>query len=611
MANKHRSRGINFSDGVVDPEWLRSIDPSDPAIGEILLSMSRQGRNLHFIQDLDERYLWVNEVFLKRFDLTREQVIGKIDAEIFGEKSSRVVSKRDDATYIETRIVHRGEVAYFSTNRHPIRDPSGKPIGVIASVRDVTEHKQREERSNEILDAISEVVFVVDRDWRFLFANRAAEELLGNPESELLGRKILDLYPETERGAFLKEYVEAWRQMRHREFVGFSEKYHRYFRVNVYPTEDHLTVMGRDVTDLVLAETERRHYAERLENLTRITSGFVWWADAEGKTPNAPEPEEPNQWDEMGWGWINHLHPDDRERAARTWAKALESKERYEIEYRVVKDGVSRWHLSRGVPIFEDDGAVREWVGSSIDIHAQRAWEAELEREVAIRTAELKEANRELEFLNQTLSHDLTSYCRAIGATSMELLDTCEGLPEEAKNLLARQQKTARQMAKLVETMLAYSRLGSHSIRRTKVNLSEPAKSIARGLEETFPGAIFIEPSLETNGDPELLRVALENLIGNAVKYSPQGGQIRVGKDSEGFFVKDEGVGFNPAYAQRIFLPFERLQRDDEFPGVGIGLANVQRIVERHHGRVWAESEGEGQGSTFHFVLPDGEVDLD
>lgn len=238
-----------------------------------------------------------------------------------------------------------------------------------------------------------------------------------------------------------------------------------------------------------------------------------------------------------------------------------------------------------------------------------------LEQRVRERTAELSEANRNLreayveaERFSYAASHDLRAPLRSVIATSRMIQeDFGDELPREVLGLLDRQALSARRLASLIEDLLEYSRIGRQEVTREPLDLTRIAKEVATELGGRNAAAtIEVEPGLVTAGDPLLVRLVLQNLVENALVYSPQGGRIRVGQDRERenapFFVADEGIGMDMAYALKIFEPFQRLHLDTEFSGTGIGLANVRRIVERHGGRVWVES-APGKGAHFYFTF--------
>jgi PAS domain S-box-containing protein len=269
------------------------------------------------------------------------------------------------------------------------------------------------------------------------------------------------------------------------------------------------------------------------------------------------------------------------------------------------KDGAVFWSSGFGYPL-EGGGFVKVFQDRTAEVQA----EAALERKVAERTEELSAANAEMETFNYSVSHDLRAPLRAIAMTSAVLLEEAgEEIAAEHRELLERQGHAARRLGVLIDELLRMSRLNREEMRREPVDLSGLAKDVVSETDgpcSVNPVRVEVHPSMAAHGDPKLLRLVLMNLLENACKFSPNGGTIEVGEtEADGeraIYVRDQGVGFDMAYAEKLFLPFERLVRDDEFPGTGIGLANVQRIVQRHGGRVWAESEP-GRGATFFFTL--------
>ena len=230
------------------------------------------------------------------------------------------------------------------------------------------------------------------------------------------------------------------------------------------------------------------------------------------------------------------------------------------------------------------------------------------------RTATLEDANRELEAFNYTVSHDLRAPLRHISAYGQILLEEHSGqLDAEAKRLLRVVLRNTVQMAALIDDLLALSRLAGQDLKLQTVDMEQLARSVAKELqaaegERTI--AFDIGPLGATPGDAGLLRQVWTNLLANAVKFTrpTEGARIELrherGPGEDLYTVRDNGVGFDPAYAGKLFEPFERLHPTSEFEGTGIGLAIVARIVQRHGGRVWAES-GPGLGATFGFALPD------
>ncbi len=231
-----------------------------------------------------------------------------------------------------------------------------------------------------------------------------------------------------------------------------------------------------------------------------------------------------------------------------------------------------------------------------------------LEQKVAERTDDLEKSNEALQGFGYHISHDLRTPLRAIVSTSrMIQADYGDDLPEEANALLSRQAEAARKLGELIDDLLQLSRLAHADLTKRPVDLTALARDAAAEALSAHPESnarIVVDDDLLVQADPRLLRLAIVNLLENAVKYSPEGGTIHVFQRSDGALaVTDEGIGMESQYLERIFEPFQRLHRDEAYKGTGIGLANVRRVIERHNGEVWAESEI-GRGSTFLIRLP-------
>jgi light-regulated signal transduction histidine kinase (bacteriophytochrome) len=225
-------------------------------------------------------------------------------------------------------------------------------------------------------------------------------------------------------------------------------------------------------------------------------------------------------------------------------------------------------------------------------------------------TSELQAANKELEAFSYSLSHDLRGPLRSIDGFSQLLLEDCsDRLDERGKDYLQRVREACQRMAQLTEDMLTLSRLTRREMRKEAVDLSTLAQIIAAALQQTDPqrrAEFVIAAGVVAIGDAGLLRAALENLLGNAWKFTGRVPQARIefgcAEQPPIYFVRDNGAGFDMAYADKLFGVFQRLHTEREYPGTGIGLATVQRIIHRHGGRIWAEA-AVGQGATFYFTL--------
>ncbi|MBE8967617.1 hypothetical protein IQ277_15555 [Nostocales cyanobacterium LEGE 12452] len=236
----------------------------------------------------------------------------------------------------------------------------------------------------------------------------------------------------------------------------------------------------------------------------------------------------------------------------------------------------------------------------------------QLEQRVAERTAQLEATNKEMEAFSYSVSHDLRAPLRSIDGFSQALLeDYAEKLDALGQNYLQRVRAATQRMAQLIDDLLNLSRLTRSEMRYEKVDLSALVEAIATDLHKTQPERqveFIITPGLVANGDTHLLRIVLENLLGNAWKFTGKHQKARIEfgllqqNDTSMYFVRDDGTGFDMAYIDKLFGAFQRLHAMTEFEGTGIGLATVQRIIHRHGGRVWAESAVE-QGATFYFTL--------
>nr|AOR51146.1 histidine kinase [uncultured bacterium pAY4-1]AOR51206.1 histidine kinase [uncultured bacterium pAY4-2] len=240
------------------------------------------------------------------------------------------------------------------------------------------------------------------------------------------------------------------------------------------------------------------------------------------------------------------------------------------------------------------------------------ALNTELEERVRDRTAQLAAANQELDAFAYSVSHDLRAPLRGIDGFSLALVeDFGDALSAEGKDYLRRIRAGCGRMGTLIDDLLYLSRLARNPLRREVVDLSLLARQVADELQQLDPARQIdwvIAPELLTVADPSLIRAVLDNLLGNAWKFTGKQGQARIEfggfmqGDEEVYFVKDNGAGFDMLYADKLFKVFQRLHKVEEFDGSGIGLATVQRVIQRHGGRVWAQGEI-GQGATFYFSL--------
>jgi len=270
-------------------------------------------------------------------------------------------------------------------------------------------------------------------------------------------------------------------------------------------------------------------------------------------------------------------------------------------------DFLEKKHLSRAVL----QRILRFASMQAITFRSLRASNAALERRVAERTAALTEANRELESFTYSVSHDLRAPLRAISSLAMRLREGHgEALPEEGRALVARMEAGAASLGRMLEGLLRFSRVSRLPFAREPVDMDELVRGVLADLRAAGEGGQFEADRLPpVAGDPMLLRLVWQNLIGNAFKFSARSGAPRVrvsaaaGRDWIEYSVRDNGAGFDMRYAAKLFAVFQRLHSQREFEGTGVGLAIAQRIVQRHGGTISAEGSP-GEGAVFRFRLP-------
>ena len=276
--------------------------------------------------------------------------------------------------------------------------------------------------------------------------------------------------------------------------------------------------------------------------------------------------------------------------------------------WRVRKDGSQFWANVIVTAIRDDSGRLRGFSKVTRDMTERRR----VEEAIRVQNAQLEAANKELEAFSYSVSHDLRSPLRSIDGFSSALLeDYQQGLDEQGKSYLERIRAATVRMGHLIDDMLKLARISRYEITHDEINLSRLAREVASQLQAADPSRnadFSIAPGLITVGDRSLLRIVLENLLGNAWKFTSKQEHsfIEVGIEEDNgrqiFFVRDNGPGFDMQYADKLFGVFQRLHRESEFTGTGVGLATVQRIIHRHGGNVWAKA-APGQGATFYFAL--------
>ena len=375
------------------------------------------------------------------------------------------------------------------------------------------------------------------------------------------------------------------------------------------------TLKRKEAIQQALAESKVRLRASHnlFEKLSKHVPGMIYqyrlFADGHSTLPYVSNGIQtiygltPAQVRDKSSPAVAYLHPDDYDAMAASIAESARTLQVWRQEYRVnLPERGLRWLMGTAQPEKLDDGSTL-WHGFISDITESKTMEAAL-----------RMTNQELEAFSYSASHDLRSPLSTIEGFSGLLAKSLAGSDNpKALHYLTRIQASAKHMARLINDLMALAQVGRKPMLQEPVDLSALANDILENLQARQPErqvALHIEAGLQTQGDAGLLRVVLENLLGNAWKYSAKQAkaEISMGQklDKGGqpvFCVRDNGAGFDMAYANKLFQPFQRLHAEAEFEGTGVGLATVSRVIVRHGGRIWAES-APGLGAAFFFTLP-------
>jgi PAS domain S-box-containing protein len=601
----------------------------------------------HFSKD--QRYLYINAAHERFSWVKKNDVIGRHVREIIGEdgycraRPHIDLVLRGEAVAFENQIPNgAGELRNTYVQYTPQWDETGQVVGYYTLIQDITERKQMEEallQSNEtaraILNAATETVLLVDRSDTIIAANETAAARLGvRGPSDLNGRNSFDVLPPQLAASRKEQFGQA---LQLRKPVCFEdEREGEWFESTIYPIIEpdgeirRFAVYGRDITERKVFERSLQQSEARLLEAQRVSHTGSWELDLKTYTMWASEEAHriygivPSADKTMPLAVAQNViereyrQPLDQ---AMNDMQASGGAIPYNVEFyiRKVDSGERRAIQSRADLVLDAQGKPSRVTGTIQDITEWKQVEEEirslnsgLEQRVRERTAQLEAANQELEAFAYSVSHDLRSPLRSVMGFAQVLQETYSGqLDETGVNYLNRIVAAAQRMGLLIDSLLKLSRVTRSPLHFEEIDLSPLAQELIadlRGADPERQVEVILPDHLTVRADGVLMRIVLDNLLRNAWKFTAKtpGARIELGSIQQDgkvvYFVRDNGAGFDMAYAGKLFSPFQRLHSEKEFEGTGIGLTMVQRILHRHGGRIWAEG-AVGLGSTFYFTV--------
>ena len=635
-------------------------------------SLFEESRDGIYIIARDGEIIDFNRAGLDIFGYTRDEMIGMNVLELYDDPADRsrfkqTIEEMGSVRDYEIKFRRKDGTGIDCLLTSSVcRASHGSILGYQGIVRDITERKElekklkdytenleklaeertqalseSEEKLRAILTGMGDIITIQNKDLDIIWVNQTVRDLWG----EVIGKKCYEVYkklPAPCPGCSVETVFKEEKTVVSESLMSRPDGRNIHTLLTSSPVRDAegnivaVVEVSKDITERKKLEWQLKDYTENLEKLVEertkalreseeklsaILTGIgdiitihnkdldiIWvnqplrdiWGDTVGKKCY----KEYHRAEEQCPGCKPRLEKVFNEGKTVVW------------EGEVIRPDGSRMPLLTTVsPVRDSEGNIVAMVEVCKDNTERKRAEKEmlkLNEDLKRKTVELEDLNKELESFSYSVSHDLRAPLRTIDGFSNALLeDYTEVLDAQGKDYLQRVHAATQHMAELIDALLVLSRVTRSEMHRELVDMSVMAQTIATELQEKQPerqADFIITPGLVAEGDARLLRSVLENLLGNAWKFTQKKPHARIEfgiTEHEGesvYFVRDNGAGFDNAYTDKLFSAFQRLHSPDEFTGIGIGLATVKRIIHRHGGRVWAEGEVE-KGATFYFTL--------
>jgi len=580
------------------------------------------------------------------------------DAEEAGKAFVKANSDQTSFSSVYRLRNKKGEYRWVIDSGSPKYGSDGKYQGMIGTVVDIHDEKisaeqikESEERYHHlIISSPSAIGILKGEDLIITTANEAIIEIWGKGR-EIMGKAYFEALPELAEQGYKEVFAEVFRTGKPFNAVETpvsilqnGEMKLKYYNFLLYAQRnfngeiDGIGIIATEVTSQALLNKQVKESERRFRLLADSMPQHIWTSDTEGNLNYFNQ----SVFDYSGLsveqikleGWIQIVHPDDRDRNIIEWMRSISTGKDFLLEHRFRKrTGEYRWQLSRAIPQRDENGKIQMWVGTSTDIQEQKVFANELEEQVTRRTKELADSNVELSKINKELqsfayisSHDLQEPLRKIQTLASRIIEKeNKNLSESGKDYFMRMQASAKRMQILIEDLLAYSRTTRAERKFENTDLNDIVEDVKEDLKEELEhkrATIQTSDLCELSVIPFQFRQLLHNLLSNSLKFSRPDqpphivikNRVASGAefDSEGLSektkychisVSDNGIGFDQQYSDKIFEVFQRLHGRAEYDGTGIGLAIVKKIVENHNGIITARGDL-NKGATFDIYVP-------